>query len=48
MENVPTGWSGLALADLKGDGKSEIIVSNGLLDDAPKIQHGTLTIFVAR
>jgi hypothetical protein len=48
MQNVPTGWSGLALADLKGDGRSEIIVSNGLLDDAPKNQPGTLTIFVAK
>jgi hypothetical protein len=46
MEDVQTGWSGLALADLKGDGKSEIIVSNGLLDSALKNQPGTLTIFV--
>jgi hypothetical protein len=48
MENVQTGWSGLAVADLKGDGKSEIIVSNGSLDDAPKNQPGTITIFVAK
>ena len=48
VENVPTGWSGLALADLKGDGKSEIIVSNGSPDDAPKNQPGTLTIFTAK
>ena len=48
MENVPTGWSGLVVADLKGDGRSEIIVSNGSLDDAPRNQPGTLTIFVAK
>jgi hypothetical protein len=47
-EDVQTGWSGLALADLRGDGKSEIIVSNGLLDDAAKNQPGTLTIFVSK
>jgi hypothetical protein len=47
-EDVQTGWSGLALADLKGEGKSEIIVSNGLLDGAPKNQPGTLTIFVSK
>jgi hypothetical protein len=48
IENVQTGWSGLAVADLKGNGKSEIIVSNGLLDDAAKNQPGTLTIFVSK
>jgi len=47
-EDVQTGWSGLAVADLKGDGKSEIIVSNGLLDGADKNQPGTLTIFVSK
>jgi hypothetical protein len=47
-EDVQTGWSGLALADLRGDGKSEIIVSNGLLDDASKNQPGTFTIFVSK
>jgi hypothetical protein len=47
-ENVQTGWSGLAVADLEGDGKSEILVSNGLLDGADKNQRGTLTIFVSK
>jgi FG-GAP-like repeat len=47
-EDVQTGWSGLALADLRGDGKSEIIVSNGLLDDASKSQPGTFTIFFSK
>jgi hypothetical protein len=26
--DVPTGWSGLAIADLNGDGKSDIVASN--------------------
>jgi hypothetical protein len=43
--DVQTGWSGLAVADLLGDGKSEIIVSNGALDGDPKNQPGTITIF---
>jgi hypothetical protein len=47
-EDVQTGWAGLALADLKGDGKSEIIVSNGAADDAARNQPGTLTIFVSK
>ena len=47
-ENVQTGWSGLAVADLEGNGKSEILVSNGLLDGADKSQRGTLTIFVPK
>ncbi len=43
--DVQTGWSGIAMADLLGDGKSEIIVSNGALDNDPKNQPGTITIF---
>jgi hypothetical protein len=45
---VKTGWSGLAVADLLGDGRDEIIVSNGALDDDPKNQPGTITIFFGR
>jgi hypothetical protein len=45
---VKTGWSGLAVADLLGDGRDEIIVSNGALDDDPKNQPGTITIFSSR
>jgi hypothetical protein len=45
---VKTGWSGLAVADLLGDGRDEIIVSNGTLDDDPKNQPGTITIFSSR
>jgi hypothetical protein len=25
---VPTGWSGIAIADLNGDGKDDIVISN--------------------
>jgi hypothetical protein len=46
--DVQTGWSGMAMADLLGDGKSEIIVSNGALDDDPKGQPGTITIFFGK
>ena len=42
---VKTGWSGLAVADLWGDGCDQIIVSNGALDSDPKNQPGTVTIF---
>ena len=45
---VKTGWSGLAVADLLGDGLDEIIVSNGALDNDPKNQPGTITIFFRR
>jgi hypothetical protein len=45
---VKTGWSGLAVADLLGDGHNEIIVSNGAVDDDPKNQPGTITIFFGR
>lgn len=45
---VKTGWSGLAVADLLGDGRNEIIVSNGALDDDPRNQPGTITIFSSR
>jgi hypothetical protein len=43
--DVQTGWSGIAVADLLGYGKHEIIVSNGALDNDPKDQPGTITIF---
>jgi VCBS repeat protein len=46
--DVQTGWSGLAVADLLGDGRQEIIVSNGALDDDPKNQPGSITIFFSR
>ncbi|HEV3219179.1 MAG TPA: VCBS repeat-containing protein [Candidatus Acidoferrales bacterium] len=46
--DVQTGWSGIAVADLLGDGKNEIIVSNGALDNDPKNQPGTITIFFSK
>jgi len=42
---VKTGWSGLTIGDARGDGKQEIVVSNGELDEARKGQPGTITIF---
>ena len=45
---VKTGWSGLAIADVRGDGKGEIVISNGELDEAPKGQPGTITIFTGK
>ncbi len=46
--DVQTGWSGVAVADLLGNGKAEIIVSNGALDDDPKNQPGSITIFFSK
>lgn len=45
---VKTGWSGLVVADLWGDGRDEMIVSNGGLDNDPRNQPGTITIFSRR
>jgi len=42
---VKTGWSGIAVGDLKGSGKQQIVVSNGELDAAPSRQRGTITVF---
>ena len=46
--DIQTGWSGLAVADLNGDGKDDIIVSNGLLDDERSHASGTITIFLSK
>ena len=43
-QSVPTGWAGVAIADLEGRGKDDIVVSNGLLDDQPRSTNGTITI----
>jgi hypothetical protein len=43
--DVQTGWSGMTVADVLGDGRKEIIVSNGALDNDAKDQPGTITIF---
>jgi hypothetical protein len=43
-QGVPTGWAGVAVADLEKRGKDDIIVSNGLLDEQPRSIKGTITI----
>ena len=43
-QSVPTGWAGIAIADLEGRGKDDIVVSNGLLDEQPRSTPGTITI----
>ncbi len=42
--SVQTGWAGVAVADLEGRGKDDIVVSNGLLDSQPRTINGTITI----
>lgn len=42
--SVQTGWSGLAVADLQGRGRDDIVVSNNVLDNVPKPATGTITI----
>ena len=46
--DVQTGWSGLAVADLNGDGKDDIIVSNGILDAERSSSSGTITILLSK
>ncbi len=43
-QSVQTGWAGVAVADLEGRGKNDIVISNGLLDYQPKSTDGTITI----
>ncbi len=43
--DVQTGWSGLAVADLNGDGEDEIVVSNGATGSESNPRTGTVTIF---
>jgi hypothetical protein len=47
-ESVQTGWAGVAVADLEGRGKDNIVVSNGLLDSQPRTTPGTITILSSR
>jgi hypothetical protein len=47
-QSVVTGWAGVAVADLEGRGKDDIIVSNGLLDEQPKSTNGTITILSSK
>ncbi len=46
--SVQTGWSGLAIADLTGRGKSDIVVSNNVLENQPKPVTGTITILSSK
>jgi FG-GAP-like repeat/FG-GAP repeat len=47
-KDVQTGWSGLAIADLNGDGKDDIVVSNGLMDTEQSPPLGTITILLSK
>jgi hypothetical protein len=46
--NVQTGWAGVAVADLEGRGKDDIVVSNGILDRQPRSTPGTITILSSK
>lgn len=46
--HVQTGWGGLAIADLQGRGKGDIVVSNNVLDNEPRPLAGTITILSSR
>lgn len=48
MEDIQTGWSGLAVADLNGDGKDDIVVSNGSEDNESKSSPGTITVLLSK
>jgi hypothetical protein len=47
-QDVQTGWSGLAVADLNGDGKDDIIVTNKELDGSGKASPDTVTILFSK
>jgi len=47
-QSVHTGWAGVAMADLEGRGKDDIVVSNGLLDYQPRSTDGTVTILSSK
>jgi hypothetical protein len=46
--NVQTGWAGVAIADLEGRGKDDIVVSNGALGNQATAAHGTVTILSSK
>jgi hypothetical protein len=47
-QDVQTGWAGVAVGDLEGRGKDDIVVSNGLLDFQPRSTNGTITVLSSR
>jgi hypothetical protein len=47
-QEVKTGWSGLAVADLNHDGKDDIVVSNSTPDADSHPMPGTITIFFSK
>jgi hypothetical protein len=47
-QEVKTGWSGLAVADLNHDGKDDIVVSNSTPDADSHPVPGTITIFFGK
>jgi hypothetical protein len=46
--SVQTGWAGVAVADLEGRGKDDIVLSNSVLDNQPKPANGTITILSSK
>jgi hypothetical protein len=48
QQEVKTGWSGLAVADLNHDGKDDIVVSNSTPDADSHPVPGTITIFFSK
>jgi hypothetical protein len=46
--DVQTGWAGVAVADLQGRGKGDIIVSNNVLENQPTPVKGTITILSSK
>jgi hypothetical protein len=47
-ENVQTGWAGVAIADLEGRGKDDVVVSNGVVDSQSKSTAGTITVLSSK
>lgn len=46
--HVQTGWAGLAIADLQGRGRGDIVVSNNVLENEPQPPTGSVTILSSR